>query len=642
MLVQALAAYADSYLADDLAAIAFEEKPVRYLIELDDAGGFHGIRERVRQETRLVGKKEKSVEVVDTLRVPRSPVNRNSGVHPLLGCDALPYLLGPRPGVWTAEGKEEKEGRNHAGFVEFVRAVAEETGDPSLAACAAFYADPEVVERAAAEVAALKPPPGALACLSVRPEQLDSDDPGGPVVDRPAVRRYWTAHFERASGERHAKGGEGMCLVSGEHGPLAVTHGLIKGAGSLGGQAAGVALMSFDKAAFRSYGWEKNANSPVSPGRASAYVLALNDLLRPGAHRRGMSRGVSLHMRSDYGGMAFLYWTRDPTDALPIQILQAPDPDNVQRLLDTPHHPSQMPHGLAGRGNEFYLLAVSGNGGRLVVRDWYPESLEQVTDNVRQWFTDLAMADVFKGGERARPPSIYALLYAVSPPGREPSDKVNARPSLALMRRALHGLPLGRSILAAALNRLRREQGDNRLAADRLAIVRLCVNDIAKTKQGGPVMAECLDNDQNDAAYLCGQLLAEYEALQYQALGDVNVTVGDRYYAMASTRPLLAFKRLEDLSRAHLKRLRRDKKAAGIALQQCITSLVKRIGQSACGNFPAALSLEEQGRFVIGYHHQKADNARKAREAKAAKEAGKASPDSGGSPDIVDSTPAMP
>ncbi|EPR34125.1 CRISPR-associated protein, Csd1 family [Alkalidesulfovibrio alkalitolerans DSM 16529] len=623
MLVQTLAAYADSYLADDLAAIAFEEKPVRYLVELDDAGRFCGIRERVRQETRRVGKKEKSVEVVETLRVPRSPVNRNSGVHPLLGCDALPYLFGPRLGVWTAEGKGDKEGRNHAGFVELIQVVAEQTGDAALAACAAFYADPAAVERAAAEVAALKPPPGALASLSVRPARLDSDDPGGPVVGRPVVRRYWTAHYERASGERHAKGGEGMCLISGESGPLAVTHDLIKGAGNLGGQA-GVALMSFDKAAFRSYGWEKNANSPVSPGRASAYVLALNDLLRPGAHRRGMSPSVSLHTRSDYGGMAFLYWTREPTDVLPIQILQEPDPDNVKRLMDTPHRPSQMPHGLAGRGNEFYLLAVSGNGGRLVVRDWYPESLEQVTDNVRQWFSDLAMADVFKGGERARPPSIYALLSAVSPPGREPNDKANAAISLAFMRRALHGLPFGHSVLAAALNRLRREQGKARLAADRVALVRLCVNDIAKTKKGGPIMAECLDNDQNDAAYLCGQLLAEYEALQYQALGEVNVTVGDRYYAMASTRPLLAFKRLEDLSRAHLKRLRSDKKAAGIALQQRITALVKRIGESACGNFPAALSLEEQGRFVIGYHHQKADNARKAKEAKAAKEAAKA------------------
>ena len=57
-------------------------------------------------------------------------------------------------------------------------------------------------------------------------------------------------------------------MISGRVGLIAATHDKIKGAASLGGQSAGVALMSFDKAAFRSYGWEKNANSPVSPDRA--------------------------------------------------------------------------------------------------------------------------------------------------------------------------------------------------------------------------------------------------------------------------------------------------------------------------------------------------------------------------------------
>ena len=59
------------------------------------------------------------------------------------------------------------------------------------------------------------------------------------------------------------------------------------------------------------------------------------------------------------------------------------------------------------------------------------------------------------------------------------------------------------------------------------------------------------------------------------------MTVGDRYYAMASTRPVLAFTRLAELSRAHLKRLRRDKKGAGVALQQRVTALIERIGEDA-------------------------------------------------------------
>jgi len=615
MLVQALAKYADTYLAEELKAVAFEEKPVPYLVEIDESGHFHGIKPCIHKEARTAGKKVKTVEVVDTLRAPRSPVPRNNakGIHPLLGCDYLSYVLGP--GVWTDEGKEDKGARNHAGFIDLINKAAEATGDGALKACALFYSDTPAVERAAVELAALKPKAGSLACLAVRLSRADAEDPGGPVVRRPAVERFWEEHYSRRFNERHAEGGQGMCLISGEYGPLAVTHDPIKRTASLGGLANGVALMSFDKAAFRSYGWEKNANSPVSPERAAAYVLALNDLLKPNLHRQGWSKDTVLPTRSDYGGVAFLYWTRKKADEVYVPYVERPDSENVKRLLESMHHPAHRARGLEGGkdDNEFYLLAVSGNGGRLVVRDWFSESLERVAKKVWQWFEDLKMADVFQGGEAARPPSLYALLRAVSPPGCEPSDKANARAALALMRRALHGLPVGRSVLAAALNRLRREQGSGRLAADRVGLIRLCVNDIQKTRQGGPIMADCLKNqDQKDAAYRCGQLLAIYEALQYRALGEVNATVGDRYYAMASTRPL------GHLSRAHLTRLRRDplKRGAAMALHQRVAELT-----CAIGDFPASLSLEEQGRFVIGYHCQKADDIRRAREAKAAKQA---------------------
>jgi len=98
----------------------------------------------------------------------------------------------------------------------------------------------------------------------------------------------------------------------GEVGPIAVTHDKIKGASSLGGQPAGVALMSFDKQAFCSYGWEQNQNGPVSPERATAYVLALNDLMKHGRHRQGRNRERTVRTRTDLGSMGFLYWTRDP------------------------------------------------------------------------------------------------------------------------------------------------------------------------------------------------------------------------------------------------------------------------------------------------------------------------------------------
>ncbi len=58
--------------------------------------------------------------------------------------------------------------------------------------------------------------------------------------------------------------GVAECLISGRTGPVAPTHEKIKGLANLGGQSTGVSLMSFDKEAFRSYGWDQCDNSPVS------------------------------------------------------------------------------------------------------------------------------------------------------------------------------------------------------------------------------------------------------------------------------------------------------------------------------------------------------------------------------------------
>src|SRR6202022_1062426 len=117
-------------------------------------------------------------------------------------------------------------------------------------------------------------------------------------------------HYRQAFQERVESGGIGECIVSGKFGPIAPTHEKIKGTSSLGGQPAGVSMMSFDKPAFRSYGWEQNANSPVSPERAMAYVLALNNLLRSDkGHRR------------DIAGVGFVYWTREPEEFDPMAIM---------------------------------------------------------------------------------------------------------------------------------------------------------------------------------------------------------------------------------------------------------------------------------------------------------------------------------
>ena len=120
-------------------------------------------------------------------------------------------------------------------------------------------------------------------------------------------------------------------------------------------------------------------------------------------------------------------------------------------------------------------------------------------------------------------------------------------------------------------------------------------------------MSEKLDSNLNHPAYICGRLLALYDGLQYQAQGEVNANVSDRYYSLASTHPALAFPKLNDLGLKHLRKLRRDKPGAAINIEKEIQEIYSRLA-----TFPPPLSLENQGRFAIGYHHQRAENMARA------------------------------
>ena len=571
MLIQALAEYADTRLQEQLEDLAFEEKPVQFFLELGSDGTFLGIIERTEEVQR--GKKK--VKQIQTLLVPKTPVNRNTGLHPLLTCDDIKYVVGK--GEWTEPKQEKNHEERHQAFVEFLREAAAATSDDALQSCALFYGRSDQVEAARKDLAEKKAEAGSAVALSV----------GGPVVSREAVREYWRGHYKQASATRNEAGGEGMCIISGKIGPVAPTHEKIKGVASLGGQPAGVALMSFDKDAFCSYGWEKNANSPVSPERAAAYVLALNDLLKGG------SKSCVKHC-----GVGFLFWTKKPVGDAddPVGLLENADPEQVRRLFLLDQGALRL------EANEFYLVGVSGNGGRLLVRYWLHESLETVLRNVSGWFRGLGIVDPFTG-EAAKAPALWQLLKTLAREGAEPP----ADRAMQLIRRAIHGVPLGRTILSAALGRRRVAKKKETLSTARAGLIRLCVND----QREGAQMSEVLDTNLKHPAYLCGRLLALYDGLQYAAQGEVNSSVSDRYYLLASTYPALAFPKLADLELRHLKKLRRDKPGAAVIIEREIQEIYTGLA-GGDAKFPAPFNLEDQGRFAIGYHHQRAEGIARA------------------------------
>jgi CRISPR-associated protein Csd1 len=342
-----------------------------------------------------------------------------------------------------------------------------------------------------------------------------------------------------------------------------------------------------------------------------AYVLALNALLRSGDtinSRQGR--------RTDVAGIGFLTWLRKADDFDAFELLERPDPDKVAALLRFRPNTIEDP-------NRFYMVGVSGNGARLRVRYWLTDSLDHIRLNLQGWHQQVR---VFYPWEDARPVAFWQLLYAIHREGQPPAHDV-----LTLLRRGIEGRsqPLGYSILSACLTRLRhpadkladrKDYEDDSLSPARLRVpmglIRMCINDIRSSK-GEPEMSEGLDLTCAEPAYVCGRLMAEFENLQREANRsalrsedgggrDVNSSVLDRYFALASTYPAVAFPKLEVLAQKHLRKLRRDKPGTAVAIDSRIQRLHNLLSPAPGQGFTSRLSLDGQGLFMLGYYHQKA------------------------------------
>lgn len=109
-----------------------------------------------------------------------------------------------------------------------------------------------------------------------------------------------------------------------------------------------------------------------------------------------------------------------------------------------------------------------------------------------------------------------------------------------------------------------------------------------------------LDESNTNIGYRLGRLFAVLEKTQEEANPGINATIRDRYYGAASSTPVSVFPTLLKLKNHHISKL--DSKGRA-------TNLEKLIGQvmEAVTDFPPNLSMADQGRFAIGYYHQRQD-----------------------------------
>jgi CRISPR-associated protein Csd1 len=148
---------------------------------------------------------------------------------------------------------------------------------------------------------------------------------------------------------------------------------------------------------------------------------------------------------------------------------------------------------------------------------------------------------------------------------------------------------------------LRRIHSDGEAAYARVAAIKACLNRNSRLRGNPLEVSRMLDKNNDDAAYCCGRAFALLEMIQKDSVeGELNRTIKDSYFTAASTTPSLVFPRLCRLSQHHLAKLDTGLR---IHRERQFGAVINKL----LNTFPRLLSLDDQGKFVIGYFHQRQD-----------------------------------
>jgi CRISPR-associated protein Csd1 len=501
---------------------------------------------------------------------------RSVDIVPNLLVDTADYALGP-----VAAPDDKKAATKHLAFLHLVQHCAQETQDPLVQSVVRL-----------------------LEAGGISPEQLPKDlkpkervmftvgDEERIPTEADSVRAFWEQETrEKCKGKPKTRG---QCLITGTQGYV---ESILPCEIRVGGESA--PLISVNESAGCSYGFEQALNGAVSLQAAEGFTKALSSLMRnPDAHLR-------------VGDVTYVFWRRTGPDGETARVLDRPDENGemIAHLLATPSRPQQRPGAktAARTEREFFAVALSGNKTRVVFRDWMALTEQQVNDHLGSWLTaqqivSPAGEDQKRNGHRA-----YFSVREMAAACYRESKEIRKADVTALVRTALHGDPVPRRMVAAAIRRCCIE---GRVTHARAALLKLDRTRPDKEKATLMATSENMDRFSDNPAYVCGRLLAVLESLEYAALKGVKSSIIDHYFSAVVAAPRRIFGLLlPKAESAYLAKLRRRSPGLYWLYKDQINALLDHVGPENAQGLPAmkdTQSLAEQADFLLGYYHQEA------------------------------------
>ena len=582
MILHALTQYYQRKAKSDggVAPEGFENKEIPFVIVIDKQGKFIQLEDtREQKGKKKIGRK---------FLIPKDQHTTGKNAYKVSNIlwDHYGYLLAfPKEVEGAAkktpekiEAEKEKNrllaNNQHASFTAKVNELKQELPDDAgVAAVAAFLASAEEkskVMQAAnwAECAKVK---GCNLSFRLVEEAVDL------VCQSKAVQEY----VSQANQVKSDNVQKGICLVTGKPAPIARLHNAVKGV-----NAKPAPFTSVNLSAFESYGKEQGFIFPVGEQAMFEYTTALNTLLAG-------------ENRFRIGDVTAICWSEkpNPLEESIASLINGGGKDNPDAHIDavkTLYKSLYNGKYTKPDGKEkFYLLGLSPNSARIVVRFWHETTVAALSESIAAWYDDLQMV---RGENSPYPeymplPRLLGNLVLDGKMENLPSDLIAQITDAAVNNRVL---PV--SLLQAAL---RRNKAEQKITYGRASLLKAYINRAIRAGRlkNMKELTMSLDRNSQDIGYVLGRLFAVLEKTQAEANPGLSATIADRYFGSASSIPIAVFGTLMRLLPHHLNKLEFEGRA--VQLQWEIRQILEH-----CQRFPNHLNLEQQGLFAIGYYHE--------------------------------------
>jgi CRISPR-associated protein Csd1 len=564
MILQALHDYYRRLLNENrVVAQGFQEKEIPFVIVLDAKGTFVDLEDTRSGE----GRNRRARRFIVPREVKRS--GKNAWQSANLLWDNEGYVLG------FSSSDPDKAARQRQSFRDRVLGMFPDPADQGVKAVVRFLDQgqpsevfqhlswPEIAEK------------GGNLSFRLRGDTC-------LVCERPGVREVVAA----AAVFNDAPPNPQACLITGELDVPARLHAPIKGV--RGTNTTGGNIVSFNLPAFASFGKDQSFNAPVGQKAEFAYTTALNTLL-----------GRDSRQKLSVGDATAVFWAErchgfeDVFAAFFGEPAKDTHTQDVRQLVALYRSPQSGVRPELDPQTRFFVLGLAPNAARIAIRFWHAGTVGEVAANIGAHFDDL---DIVTPAKWSPYLSLRTLLKSIALQG----DLTKVPPNLAgdFMKSILAGTPYPRTLFTAALRRVRAERD---VTYPRAALIKALLT--REARYCGNCQKEIrmsLDGTNTNVGYCLGRLFAVLEKAQEEASPGINATIRDRFYGAASATPVAAFPHLLKLKNHHLAKL--DNRGRAVNFERLIGEIMDSVS-----DFPAHLSLQDQGRFAVGYYHQRQD-----------------------------------